>query len=276
VTREEQLAWERRLGPVAAGAAVAAALLLLVQTFLVQFVVLEDSPETDRGALLALDDHAGLLVVSSVLQALGTLALLVVFWYLFRVTRHRRPELPAVFIWLVYAGPVLYALGGLLGALDRVDVADRFASGSPTSGGAGEERAEDLLDDPAVLTIAFSATGTLVLAILYVLISLNAMRAGVLSRFTGVLGIVVGALMVIPLVPGGSLIIEVFWLGALGALFLGRWPGGRGAAWESGTAEPWITPAQRRALEAGGAAQAEEPADAETPQRRSSRKRRRR
>jgi hypothetical protein len=43
-------------------------------------------------------------------------------------------------------------------------------------------------------------------------------------------------------------VIEAFWLGAIGALFLGNWPGGRGPAWESGEAEPWPTPAQRRGL----------------------------
>jgi hypothetical protein len=47
---------------------------------------------------------------------------------------------------------------------------------------------------------------------------------------------------------GISAVIQAFWLGALGALFLGRWPGGRGPAWESGEAEPWPSAAQRRGL----------------------------
>ena len=34
-------------------------------------------------------------------------------------------------------------------------------------------------------------------------------------------------------------IIQAFWLGALGLLFLGNWPGGRGPAWETGEADPW-------------------------------------
>jgi hypothetical protein len=38
----------------------------------------------------------------------------------------------------------------------------------------------------------------------------------------------------------------MFWLGALGALFLGRWPGGRGPAWETGEAVPWPTMAETR------------------------------
>jgi hypothetical protein len=66
---------------------------------------------------------------------------------------------------------------------------------------------------------------------------MNAMRAGLLSRFMGVLGVILGALFVLPLI--ASPIIQVFWLLALGALFLNLWPGGRGPAWETGEPEPW-------------------------------------
>ena len=48
------------------------------------------------------------------------------------------------------------------------------------------------------------------------------------------------------------MIIQAFWLGALGLLFLGNWPGGRGPAWETGEAVPWPSPQQRRGqVEAG-------------------------
>ena len=68
----------------------------------------------------------------------------------------------------------------------------------------------------------------------------------------------------------------MFWLGALGLLFIGRWAGGRGPAWETGTAEPWPSAAERR----GEAAPPEppEPEEAEEQQvnPRASRKRKRR
>jgi hypothetical protein len=262
---------ERRLAPLAAAAAFAAAVLLLIQTILFQVVVLGDRPDTDRGILREFDEHAGALLGSAVLQAFASIALVIVFWYLFRAIRARRPELPELLVYLVYAGPILYAAGRLLGVLDQIDVADEFVSSGPLT----ESRAEDLLDSPPVATIALSAAGGLTIAILYVVISLHAMRTGLLSRFTGILGIIVGALMVLPLLPGGSLIIEVFWLGALGVLFLGRWPGGRGPAWESGAAEPWLTSTQKRLDAAEAEAAAEQP-EPEPPARRSSRKRKRR
>jgi hypothetical protein len=85
-------------------------------------------------------------------------------------------------------------------------------------------------------------------------------------------------------------IIEAFWLGAIGSLYLGNWPGGRGPAWETGEAEPWPTAAQRRGLEPQPGAEQEqsgsllgppetkepEPSEPEpVPERPSSRKRRR-
>jgi hypothetical protein len=61
----------------------------------------------------------------------------------------------------------------------------------------------------------------------------------------GVLGIIVGALLVIPL--GSPLpIVQVFWLLALGALILGYWPSGVPPAWESGEARPWPSSAEVR------------------------------
>src|SRR5256885_298642 len=67
-------------------------------------------------------------------------------------------------------------------------------------------------------------------------VSLNAMLAGLLSRFMGVLGIILGVLFVLPLI--ASPVIQLFWLLALGVLFIDKWPGGRGPAWEAGEAVP--------------------------------------
>jgi len=67
-----------------------------------------------------------------------------------------------------------------------------------------------------------ASVGTLCLALSYVLVSVNAMRAGLLSRFMGILGIIAGGLLIIPLLPGGGSFIQLFWVVALGVLFLDR------------------------------------------------------
>src|SRR5207302_1170656 len=85
----------------------------------------------------------------------------------------------------------------------------------------------------------------LVLAIGVVLVAQGARRAGLLSNFLGILGIIVGALLFVPLF-GRPPVIAYFWTIALGFLFIDRWPGGRGPAWESGEATPWPTAAEMR------------------------------
>ena len=87
------------------------------------------------------------------------------------------------------------------------------------------------------------------------LTALNAMRVGLLTRFMGVLGIIVGVLFVIPL-EGALPIVKVFWLVALGVLFLGRWPGGMPPAWVTGEAQPWPTQQELREAAHGRARRA--------------------
>jgi hypothetical protein len=68
------------------------------------------------------------------------------------------------------------------------------------------------------------------------MISLNAMRVGLLSRFMGVMGVIVGV-AVAPILPIDQQgIIRVFWLAALGVLFLGRWRNTAGVGHRRGRA----------------------------------------
>jgi hypothetical protein len=116
-----------------------------------------------------------------------------------------------------------------------------------------------------------------------VLVSVNAMRAGLLSRFMGVLGIIAGALLILPVLPGGGNFVQLFWIVALGMLFLDRWPNGRGPAWSVVEAIPWPTAAQVRELAVSGDDPETDPSVPAEPQsaakqpvkRRASRKKRR-
>jgi hypothetical protein len=81
-------------------------------------------------------------------------------------------------------------------------------------------------------------------------ICLNAMRVGLLTRFMGVLGIICGALIVLPILSPLP-IVQTFWLGAMALLLAGRWPNGLPPAWVTGEAQPW--PSQQEAREARAA-----------------------
>lgn len=239
--REEQLEWEARKAPPAAAAAFLSAALAL-GSMLLQIAQIGTPPEGERAALLRFDEHRTDFFVSLGLQVASYFLLAGALFYLLRATVYRRAETPRFAIGLLLLAPVLLAVGGLLNQLELNDVADRFLSSPERT----EKRAEDLLDDRNVVGGAIGSGGTLCLALSFVLISLNAMRAGLLSRFMGALGMIVGGLLILPILPGGQSTVQIFWLAALGVLFLGRWPNGRGPAWDSGEAVPWPSAAELR------------------------------
>jgi hypothetical protein len=307
VSTEEQLNWEARFGRPAALSAFAAGLLLLAGTVILQ-ATLEDRENVEPLAdfLLSVDDSPSSLILQSVVQGLGALCLIPVFYYLFRATIHRVPQMPRWFVYLIFVGPALYAVAQVVGAVQRIDVAEMFAAQDYTlddpdpsrlaeqcpaiRGEVGGDCAQELLQDNASLGAALpSLVGSVLVAFMYVMVPLRARRAGLLSPFMAILGVVAGVLLVLQLVPLVPIVIQAFWLGAIGALFLGNWPGGRGPAWETGNADPWPTAAERRGLvtpreddeHAGGRNGGEPagetaPAEAEpVPERPSSRKRKR-
>lgn len=278
MTRDDQLRWEARWAvPAAIASLLAAALLVISATLFLP----KDRKGIERGPdlLLSIHQQSGSYLTSAILTALAALFLIGVFLYLFRATVARGGGVPRWFVYLVYGAPVLFAIGAVAYALQAVDIADKFAGGTPLRGQAGSDRAKDLSNVTPVLLAAQTA-GTVGVAFLFVMVPLRARRVGLLTPFMGVIGAIAGALVVFQLA-GVSAIIQGFWLGALGLLFLGRWPGGRGPAWASGEAEPWPTTMQRRRFGATGAPDREPapgaaPSEPEPiPERPPSRKRRR-
>jgi hypothetical protein len=270
VSKEAQLQWEARWARPAAAAAFVAAVALLGQIILYQSV-LEDRPRVQAlpDFLLSVDANPGLYLGSAIVQAIGGLLLLPVFLYLFRAILGRESAVPRWFVYLVYLGPALFALSAVLGAVDRVDLAHQFADGSysfpnadpndtpnltrcpATRGDLGDGCAEELLgDNPNGFVFGLSFAGSIAVAFLFVMLPLRARRVGLLSPFMSILGVIAGALLVLQLVPLVPVVIQAFWLAAMGALYLGAWPGGRGPAWDSGDAEPWPSAAQKRGLTA--------------------------
>ena len=245
MNRDEQLKWEARWGRPAAIAALLAGAMQLVSAMLF-FPKDRKGVEATPDFLLSIDEHTGSYLTSAVLSALASLLLVGVFLYLFRATLARGGGVPQWVVYLVIGAPILYAVSKVVYAFDAIDIADEFAGGEPIRGQAGADRATDLTDASPVV-LAIQVAGGVGVAFLFVMLPLRARRVGLLTPFMSILGVIAGALIVLPL-GGISSVIQAFWLGALGALLLGFWPGGRGPAWESGTAEPWPSAAQRRGL----------------------------
>jgi hypothetical protein len=188
-----------------------------------------------------LGHHAALPIIGAVLFGLGTLLIFPPLAYLFRATRARRPMLPQIALVLGAIGVVGFGVGRTvaevsryLGARDFVHAADHTNSAAADALGGSTFLIGQIIWQAGALGLGFA----------FVLLCLNAMRVGLLTRFMGILGLIVGVTFVLPLDQQG--IIRVFWLAALGVLILRRWPGGVPKAWETGQAEPWPTQQQVR------------------------------
>jgi hypothetical protein len=88
------------------------------------------------------------------------------------------------------------------------------------------------------------------LIVMMVYIPLQSLRAGLLTRFLGSLGIALGASMI--LILPIAVIAMLAWTGFLGLVFVGRVPGGRPPAWDAGEAVPLQRPGEAPAGRRGG------------------------
>jgi hypothetical protein len=265
---EETLAWEREQGPRAAVAAAIAAVATLVGG-IVSSTALSNEPHvavvsalqnaTQPGAdkrpslrtaqLEYIHSKQGTLILGGVILGIGYFALLPVLGYLFRATKARRPAFPRAALVLALIGPALLGVAAVIFQIALTTKAGDFASSSDHTRQAVDDVTKSgLLRGVQILQLP----GTLCLAFALVLLGLNSMRAGLLTRFMGVLGIICGvALVLLPQNP-----IVVFWLLALALLFAHRWPQGMPPAWVTGEAVPWPSAAQvaeQRAQARGGA-----------------------
>jgi uncharacterized protein DUF4386 len=248
---------------------------LLVAYVVAQRTAVEGQTAANK-VLPAVHEHSGAFVSAAVLQGLSILALAVVLWYLFVATRYRQPALPGWAVYILFVAAILLAAASVASALDQLNVADRFQASANHS----KKHAEDLLRDRTTASVALGAAGALGIALSLVLINVNAMRVGLVSRFLGIVGVIVGGLQILPILP--PFVLEIAWLGAVGLVFLDRWPAGRGPAWETGEAVPWPSAADRAQarMEAAEPADPESPSEPEpgqpSPQRSRKRKRKRR
>jgi hypothetical protein len=249
--REEQLSWEARVGRLVAIACFASAILLVASLIYSSSQLNERTNDTVDGLYL-LHAHKTEVFVTTLLQGLSTALLAPVLWFLYKVTRFRRPELQPLARYLALIAPPAAAILSIIRQIQVAGISNKVVaqlSDKPRPPHDANQLAKDLLGQGSVQLVGGLALAAgLGLAFAFIMIALNAMRAGVLSKFMGIVGIIVGVLFVIPIL-GSVPIVEVFWVGALGLLFLDRWPqGGRGPAWDSGEAIPWPT-AQDRAAE---------------------------
>ena len=268
-TAEEALAWEARQGPRAAIASMVGA-VLVIGSGLATGAVFKDAPVTgfadslaragrggSVGALESLrvpyyefyDDRATSVLLTGIARGLGFVAIAIMLAYLARCVQSRTEAFRGFWRYLAIVGGLLGAVATVMFTLGTSSEISNFLSGPHTV-----DRADDIGDSSLLVVaqlIGIPGTQAIGLASLglglgWVVICLNAMRVGLLTRFMGVLGVICGALIVLPILSPLP-IVQTFWLAAMGVLLAGRWPNGMPAAWTTGEAQPWPSGAELRA-----------------------------
>lgn len=258
MAKEELLAREGVERPRAVRAGIAAAVLGMGSAVFIQFFdpnppavtvldALNTAVGTDIGRagltsdqLQFYNDRTFPYLTAALLQGAAALCYAYVLVVLFRATAGRGERVPRIAQFLAAAGGVTAAAGtiGLQIAIQvnaHRAIADADWSASPQGGAA------------ALFSQLTLVLGSVSLAVATMLISLAAMRAGLLTKFLGWLGVGVAATMVLTLAAGFNL-VQVFWVLLVGVMLSGRSPAGRTPAWDAGTVVPW--PSQQALREA--------------------------
>ena len=256
----EDLLAREEAGRMSAGLASLAAAVFVTFAFLVQQIITGKAPSITITA--ALQDAAGdgnpktgllsdwvtyqhdklaLISLQALLQIIGVVGFAIVLLYLLSAAKGRRPQVPNWLRVLLYVGIGATIIGTLMVTIGNAISFNDFVGSADHSSKA----ARDAISNPASNAGgAVIFIGTLTVIVAWVLVSLNAMRVGLLTRFLGFLGILGGVLtFFLAQLP----IIQIFWLVAVGLLILGRIVGVP-PAWQTGKAEPW--PTQQEAREA--------------------------
>jgi hypothetical protein len=194
--------------------------------------------------------HAYALIAGSVMASLAIAALTLVLLVLVDATRFRRPQMWVAARPLVLAGGIALAVVSVGHQVVTSIETHNFAVGHDFSNHAVDNA---LTKGTANLIIVYlDLLAGLAVAGGMIVVMINAMRVGLITRWMGVLGIFTGILIFLPIGGATLEVVPAFWLVAMGILYIGKWPNGQPPAWESGEARPWPSRAQMRA-EAGGA-----------------------
>jgi len=190
-------------------------------------------PKVDEATLKLIVEstRGGRDIIGAILQWLDAVAVVATLLFLLGAARARNPSVPA-FVRPVAVLSAALALPTVIFTILYVHKAHQFIS----SGDQSYQQAQSLAGSSALAILQILGfVGSFMLALAIVLTSLQAMRVGLLTRFAGYLGMISGAVVIVPTL----FVAEAYWLFALAVLIAGRWPSGDPPAWSRGEAVPW-------------------------------------
>jgi len=220
VAVRDRLSYESRVRSRQAIVAVAAGVLPVVAAALQLSGPNTNVSELTLGLILE-HKRFGLDLIGAAIQGLGWLAVGWTLTFLFGAIRARDSEVHSFIRYIGLAGAPLAAVG----IIGYIAVYSTKANQFITQGSQTYPQANHLLSGSALAAFQIiDYAGELLLAVAFVLVSMQAMRVGLLTRFMGYLGIIGGILVLFVITPVP--VVQAYWLAALGILFAGRWPTG--------------------------------------------------
>ena len=249
---EDQLLYESRVRNRQAAVAIVAGVLLIVAS-VIQLGGPHTSVDELTQDLLTANKRFPLDLIASIINAIASIGIAWTLVFLYRATKARNAEVRPFIRWLAIVGGGLSAVAGVIYAVIVAVKVHQFA----TTGSQTYDQATHLTSGAGLLVLQLSGQlAALIVAVSFVLVCMQAMRVGLLTKFMGYLGMFAGALVLFQItqIP----VVQLFWLVATGYLISGRWPTGIPAAWRTGRAEMLPSGAelraQRAAARGGGAA----------------------
>jgi hypothetical protein len=249
---EDQLLYESRVRNRQAAVAMLAGVLLIVAS-VIQLGGPHTSVDELTQDLLTANKRFPLDLIGAIVNAIASIGIASTLVFLYRASKARNPEVRPFIRYLAMVGGGLSAMAGIVYAVIVAIKVHDFA----TTGAQTYDEATHLTSGAGLLVLQLAGQlAALLIAVSFVLVCMQAIRVGLLTKFMGYLGMFAGALVLFQItqVP----VVQLFWLVAVGYLISGRWPTGTPTAWRTGRAE--VLPsgaevrAQRAAARGGGPA----------------------
>ncbi|MFY9487846.1 MAG: hypothetical protein WAP35_03995 [Solirubrobacterales bacterium] len=249
----EEIAAETSRGKVAAIFAFVAS-LTTIAAFVVRASELTTKTKLDDAeALLHLHANRNGFILYTVLASIAVACMAPVLLHMAVAVRSRRPSVQSMVVIFSLAGPLLLALSTPLYTLLRVSAAKDFFNDPVQT----VKHAEDLMSTSALgIVTGMVLAGTVGLAFAFLLVAMNSQRIGLVTRFFGIIGIVIAVATMFAPLPAS--VLQVFWLGALGMTFLAPLER-RPPAWGAGRPAEHVRPGPAEASPASS--EDDDPAD---------------
>ena len=245
---EQQLQYEARVRNRQAIIAVLAGVFVLLASIL-QLIGPHTKVDELTIDLITANKRFPLDLIAAIINGIGSLLVAWTLSYLYVCSRARNQEVKPFIRIVAIVGGVLSAVTGIVYAIAVAVKVHEFV----TTGSQTYAEAHRLTTATGLLALQLvGQASALLLAVGIALVSFNALRQGLLTRFMGYLGIFAGVLVLFQItqIP----VVQFFWLVAVAYLISGRWPSGLPPAWSSGRSEPWPPSSEMRARRMGSAA----------------------